>query len=129
MRKHIVPYQVCLILKSMGYDIPTLYGYDTLGSLYFANDSVFNFTNYNALTTGFNVSAPLYDEVFEWFRKKYKLSCFIPSTPNEIKWYYFIEDLSDRRNDSEPELTPKLDTFEEAREMGLRVIIERVKKN
>ena len=71
MRTHIVPYQVSLKLKSLGFDVPTLYGYDTLGSLYYSGDNVFHYTDYNKMESGFNVSAPLYAQVFHWFKMKY----------------------------------------------------------
>jgi hypothetical protein len=73
MEKEFIPYEQALALKELGFDEPCL------GKFY-----------YNQLEIGGNwcnndfkedpdifISAPLYQQVFRWFREKYNLFCEI----------------------------------------------------
>lgn len=65
-------------------------------------------------TTEKIVLAPTFSQAFRFFREKYGYNCFVTSSVIDGKWYYFRENLNNRKDDSEPELTPKFDTYEEA---------------
>lgn len=73
------------------------------------------------------VELPTYQQAFRFFRVKYGYNCFITSSVLDGKWFYFRENLNDRRDDSEPELTPKFDTFEEAQLACIERLIQIVK--
>jgi hypothetical protein len=73
------------------------------------------------------LSAPLFQQAFRWFREKYEYNCFVTSSILDGRWYYYRENLNDRREDSDPELTPKFDTYEEAELACLEKLIDLVK--
>ena len=116
MEKEFVPYELALELKELGFDEPNYFlkWYDSKGKIR------------EGLGLG-EVNAPLYQQAFRWFREKYGYNCFVTSSILDGKWYYFRENLNDREDDSEPELTPKFDTYEEAELVCLKKLIEIVK--
>jgi hypothetical protein len=133
MNIEFVSYEQALELKELGFDEPCLGYYDTDG-LKISHDWYINPTNRNSLfpephtTNNPKISAPLKSQIFRWFREKYKYNCFIPSSLIDGKFYYFREDLNNRNEDSEPELTPKFDTHEEAENSCIDKLIKLVKK-
>ena len=88
MEAEFVPYEQALALKELGFDepcsaswtyktkqrIPTLYG---CGALLFDTDGLI--TNQ---TEDVTCSAPLYQQVFRWFREKYNLHSTIALISN-----------------------------------------------
>ena len=115
MNKEFVPYEQTLGLKELGFDEPCLGYYIELknpqeGQLNIGVDNDF-------------LQAPTYSQAFRWFRETHGYNCFITSSVLNGKWFYFREDLNDRTKDSEPELTPKFDTFEEAQLECLKQLI------
>ena len=76
MEKEFIPYEQALALKELGFDEPCLQAYDKNGILYYSHrtDKLFTFLNSNLST---QCSAPLYQQAFRWFRKKYKLQAEI----------------------------------------------------
>jgi hypothetical protein len=117
MNKEFVPYEQALGLKELGFDEPCFGFYTYEGK--FSNELSFNEYKNTALKT----SSPLYQQAFRWFRETHGYNCFITSSILNGKWFYFREDLNDRTKDSEPELTPKFDTFEEAQLECLKQLI------
>jgi hypothetical protein len=120
--KDFITYELALELKQLGFDE------SCLGSYYHAGKKLdipagFKYINHGEYT----VLAPTYSQAFRWFREKFGYNCFIPTALKDNKWYYFIENLNDRTNDSEPEFTPKFKTYEEAELACLRKLIEIVK--
>ncbi len=118
MNKEIISYQQSLELKELGFD-QSCFAYYTC-----ERDLVFVQGKTKFLSCEF--AAPTYSQTFRWFRLKYGYNCFIPSTPAG-KYYYFRENLNDRREDSEPELTHKFDTYEEAELACLEKLIDLIK--
>jgi hypothetical protein len=119
MNKEFVPYEIALALKELGFDEPCLASYYHAGKTldiceYIANGK-------------YTVLAPLFQQAFRWFREKHGYHCFVTKSEIDGKWYYYREDLNDRKNDSEPELTPRFDTPEEAELACLKKLIEIVK--
>ncbi len=76
MNKEIVNYTEALVLKELGFDEPCIACYDKLNMLATYSENLFEPKNYN--TSGYCVSAPLYQQAFKWFREKYKIfSCIM----------------------------------------------------
>lgn len=74
MNKEFVPYVEALELKELGFDEPCFGYYNTMGfNRYFDN-----IKNSDNLIESENIkgnwcTAPLYQQAFRWFKKKYKL--------------------------------------------------------
>jgi hypothetical protein len=120
MEKEFIPHKLAFELKELGYDEPCLmYWYEASNGYVLVNKKDQTFQPYT--------NAPLYQQAFRWFREKYGYNCFVTSSILDGKWYYFRENLNDREDDSEPELTPKFDTYEEAELECLKKLIEIVK--
>lgn len=116
--QEFISYEQALSLRDIGFDEPCLGYFDTEG-LKVSYDRYQNPENRNSLfpepdtTNNPKVSAPLYQQTFQWFREKHGYNCFVVS--NDVgKFYYYRENLHNRKDDSEPELTPKFDTYYEA---------------
>ena len=122
--KDFITYELALELKQLGFAEPCFAWYD---SEYQDIPYYDHANNSDGWLFGNNCSAPSYSQAFRFFREKFGYNCFIPTALKDNKWYYFIENLNDRTNDSEPEFTPKFDTYEEAELACLRKLIEIVK--
>ena len=98
MEKEFIPYEQALDLKELGFDEPCFYQYvrdfDNYGELI----PITSETNHPILRNNQQVShcsggdcfaAPLYQQVFRWFREKYQLSSWI-YTSDDKKFYYSI---------------------------------------
>ena len=76
MNKEFVSYEIALALKELGFDEPCM-------AIYYSKDKSFSWHHHKdhtndepALDSGeFNISAPLYQQAFRWFREKYGLYC------------------------------------------------------
>jgi hypothetical protein len=65
MNKEFIPYEQALILKELGFDEPC-FGYYKYEELLIQGQS-------KNSDHGFSISAPLYQQVFRWFREKHNL--------------------------------------------------------
>jgi hypothetical protein len=123
MNKEFIPYKQALELKELGF-----------------NESCFGYYNYNGShffehkpkTDDKNLTkAPLFQQVFRWFREKYNLfGCIDLHTSTPIHWYIRIDDIikNDYIYHSEDE-NLKYNTYEEAEIECLKKLIEIVKTN
>lgn len=92
MEKEFIPYEQALDLKELGFDEPCLFAY-------YGKSDISNFKESDYVLCGDRhntsfqkdgrVSAPLYQQVFRWFREKYQLSSWI-YTSDDKKFYYSI---------------------------------------
>jgi hypothetical protein len=126
IENEFIPYEQALELKELGFDEPCFWWYDFEKELRKDRIGV-NSINSKYFLNGSSCSAPLYQQVFRWFREKYGYDVTIKKcTPSEYKFeieqlfvegnnYYFI-DFS-------------FDTYEEAEVACLRKLIEIVKTN
>jgi hypothetical protein len=65
MEKEFIPYEQALELKELGFDEPCIMYYNTdKDNNYSINDEC-------------NISAPLYQQAFRWFREKYNLNASV----------------------------------------------------
>ena len=83
MEKLFLSYELALEVKTLGFDEPCLFDYNRWNTERL-NSSYYNYVNYNAGET--MVSAPLFQQVFKWFRDKYDL-WFRPDYYDEMREY------------------------------------------
>lgn len=127
MEKEFVSYEIALELKQLGFDDPCIgkfyYNQLEIGGIWTNNDfkedpDIF-------------ISAPLYQQVFRWFREKYNLRGFIGFRPNTKQFDCHIYDMSlsgleyaKQRTMEEFNKDPKVGTYEEAELTCLMKLIE-----
>lgn len=95
MEKLFVPYELALKLKDLGLDEECMSFYNPLGSLNLSRIESFNWVIRNSNSQVLKlkyVSAPLWQQVFDWFREKYNLHCTIDEYENPKSWGYLIND-------------------------------------
>lgn len=89
MNKEFVPYSEALALKELGFDEPCFGWYDSEYQDIINHDRT---TNSCGWLNGSHCSAPLYQQVFRWFREKGFHSAIMPKiTPSNITVYYIYE--------------------------------------
>lgn len=79
MKKEFIPYEIALALKELGFDEPCLMYIDDEEDL--INDDTAEWIG--------AIKAPLYQQAFRWFRKKYQLHSTITSISQE-SWQWHI---------------------------------------
>ncbi len=85
MTKEFVTYEQALALKELGFDEPCF-------SIYYSKDKSFSWHHHKnhtndepVLDTGeFNISAPLKQQAFRWFREKHKLHSYVHLKANGL---------------------------------------------
>ena len=88
MKNEFIPVQQALELKELGFDEPCLMYYDYLCTL---------------VESGvYECKAPLYQQVFRWFRETYKLDSYMkPATLKTGKVYDFYIWFTDEKGDED----------------------------
>lgn len=76
------------LLAELGFDEPCLKVYDELG--FFQEEAVLNTCEKDWNVTINRIKAPLYQQVFDWFRTKYYLDSYIK--PNDDYYCIYIEE-------------------------------------
>jgi len=74
MNNEFVPYEQAVELKELGFDEKCYRGYDKNQMLFYSEQENGHELNYSV---GMNVSAPLYQQAFRWFREEYALDSYI----------------------------------------------------
>jgi hypothetical protein len=121
LESEFVPYAQALALKELGFDEPCIRYYWTDGVFSKTYNEPFNFSKRHC-----EVSAPLYQQCFRWFREKYGLYHSIGldgSLENNVNCDYQIIN----HNQSISELETDFKTYEEAELECLKKLIEIVK--
>jgi len=118
MENEFIPFQQALELKELGFDEPCF------GKIYADGGSEqlsYPYKNSDQIGKVTSCSAPLYQQVFRWFREKYNLRGFIGFRPNIKQFDYHIYDMSlsgkeyvKQRTYEEFQKDPKFGTYEEA---------------
>jgi hypothetical protein len=121
MEKEFIPYEQALALKELGFYEPCFFTYN-IWNTEKLNNSYYNYVNHN--NKNYNselVSAPLYQQVFRWFREEYNFDSYIrPNIVIDIpKTYQF--NINDNTDDTWYE------TYLEAELECLNKLIEIVK--
>jgi hypothetical protein len=118
MNREFIPYEQALALKELGFDEPCI--------KYFWTDGMFakNYENpFNHNKRNNTISAPLYQQVFRWFREKYNLkSCIMFRTSMEDNKEYY-----DWLIKGQEVVYRHFNTYEEAELECLKKLIEIVK--
>ena len=127
MEKEFIPYTEALALKQLGFDEPCLRHYEindiSLWMSFGEEDNVKNST-----LTEFEISAPLYQQAFRWFREKYHIIGevkFKGGKTTKTAWYDYIIYSEIDWNDENPNEQWK--KHEEAELACLKKLIEIVK--
>ena len=97
MEKEFISYEQALELKELGFDEECLFAYYGKSDLSNFKESDYELCgdrHNSSFKEDGRVSAPLYQQVFRWFREKYQLSSWIYTSYDE-KFYYSI--LKDKR--------------------------------
>ena len=118
MEKEFVSYKESLELKELGFNEPCI-------AIYYSKDKSFSWHHHKdhtndepVLDSGeFNISAPLYQQAFRWFREKYILIYVIVKAES---WFFTINGCNTQEG---------FNTYEEAELECLRKLIEIVKEN
>jgi len=76
IEREFIPYDRALALKELGFDEPCLAFYNGK----FLESTDYNFDNDTSKDIGLCIVAPLYQQVFRWFREKYNLQCWVETT-------------------------------------------------
>ncbi len=99
MEAEFIPYQEALALKELGFDEPCFvyWVFDgveiTFSTSHNKNGwSMIGFKNNQMTKKAGLCTAPTYQQVFRWFREKYKLHQYIKQYYGE-KFYFHIEDM------------------------------------
>jgi len=131
MNKEFIPYEEALAMSELGYE------YDNFGNYYIFNDGgtlAYDDDRHRILTDNPDVclgeiSAPLYQEAFRWFREKYNLlhtvNIDLSNNLNDKVYIYTIEDHLGNIVDRSEEYN----TYEEAELACLKKLIEIVNQN
>jgi hypothetical protein len=131
MKNEFIPYQQALELKELGFDEPCF------GKIYADGGSEqlsYPYKNSDQIGKVTSCSAPLYQQVFRWFREKYNLRGFIGFRPNVKQFDYHVYDMSlsgkeyvKQRTYEEFQKDPKFGTHEEAELECVKELISIVK--
>jgi hypothetical protein len=118
MNNEFVPYEQAVELKELGFDEKCYRGYDKNQMLFYSEQENGHELNYSV---GMNVSAPLYQQAFRWFREEYALDSYI--RPNLV--YDVPKTYQYNINDNIDDVW--YNTYEEAELACLKKLIEIVK--
>jgi hypothetical protein len=131
MENEFIPFQQALELKELGFDEPCF------GKIYADGGSEqlsYPYKNSDQIGKVTSCSAPLYQQVFRWFREKYNLRGFIGFRPNVKQFDCHIYDMSlsgkeyvKQRTHEEFQKDPKVGTYEEAELECVKELISIVK--
>ena len=146
MKKQFVTYEIALKLKELGFDKKCLAWFAENKEIQIAPDVYKKWTskpltNLNIIKV-FNIdciTAPLYQQVTDWFREKHNIHIEIELTDNTMQFYYqyCIVDSKNRECHDEDMIdqatriynyNERFNTYEEAREQAILKAIELIKK-
>jgi hypothetical protein len=90
MKNEFVPYEQSLELKELGFDEPCIGNYYHTKELKIYGGDLLKIKNSDMGT----VTAPLFRQVFKWFREKFELHSFIDCKWKNLGWEYELVDLN-----------------------------------
>lgn len=124
MDKEFVTYEQALALKELGFDEPCLAGYQFQKATLFSDIPHTLNGNIHKNSEGSFTCAPLYQQAFRWFRKKYNLNGFIFNYSKVWNWKIDLIGISCEDYSTEIDF---IHTYEEAEQACLDKLIEIVK--
>lgn len=123
MEKEFIPYEKALALKELGFDEPCFAFYNNAeANPYIKQD--FN-DELKEIYTG-DFEAPLYQQAFRWFRKKYGKDSLIARC-SSTKGYFFDISWRNKKEILKDFQSKDFSTYEEAELECLKKLIEIVK--
>ena len=141
MKKQFVTYEIALKLKELGFNEPCFSAYTESGNLmdigdYSNDDKIGELEGHSHYIS---CTAPLYQQVTDWFREKHNIHIEIELTDNTMQFYYqyCIVDSKNREHHDEDMIdqatriynyNERFNTYEEAREQAILKVIELCQK-
>ena len=125
MKNEFIPYEEALALKELGFDEPCF-------SIYYSKNKSFSWHHHKDHTNDetmldngeFNISAPLYQQAFRWFREKYNILHTVNvELSNNLKDKIYIYTIEDHLG-SMVARSKEYPTYEEAELECLKKLIE-----
>ncbi len=117
MEKLFVPFELAVKLKEKGFDEECLGVFHKGGNLKVTVQA--NFPIKNSELIDYVISAPLYDQVFAWFREKHNIKAYIDEYDQfHIPYIYMLGDFPARR-----EYRQKHPTFEKTKEACIELLL------
>lgn len=114
MTQQFIPYDRALEVKELGFVEPCLYGYDTFGALISSSAKWENWNQSLQL-----VSAPLWQQIFDWFREEHGIHYeIIFNKGRELPYTYVVNSVSSYLR------SPFNKTYEDAKLECLKKLIE-----
>ena len=135
MNKEFIPYEQALALKELGFDEPCIKGFYNKEPIYTVVTTPVDFNSKKQL--GELISAPLYQQVFRWFREKYNWQHSIEPTKDQHRFelgynYWIWNHITGEEHHTMPKNRPSGDweyeIYEEAELACLIKLIEIVKQ-
>lgn len=126
MNKEFIPYEQAVVLKQIGFTELCVACYDG-SEMLSTYSTLFEPKNYN-VGGGKNTSAPMYRQVFKWFRDEYDLFCLTDMNYNgkhNITWT--IHFLSMNHGLEPTIIREEFKSYEEAELACVKTLIEIVK--
>ncbi len=97
MKELFLNYKLSLLAKEKGFDEPCFAGYNDGGVLlfYHPNDDAYTSTDieeydFKGLMDWENISAPLYQQIIDFFREKHNIHIVIDDGPEDLGYSYII---------------------------------------
>lgn len=128
MKQQFITYEIALKLKELGFDEECLYAYYHKSDLKNFKENHYMLVgdrNNTQLTDG-RISAPLWQQVIDWFRVKYNVLIIVYSNASGYLFEFSDAEGGTHRYDSGYSGTNDSgcwDTFEEALEAAIKMII------
>ena len=122
LEEQFVPYQPSFDMKELGFDEPCLFSYNYWNTNRLV-DTHYDYKNYNVIEK--IVSAPLWQQAFDFFEEKYKLFCTIEQYNNEFFFFRITDMVIPRRFEEYPyELLKNIDESTTKKEAMLKAVLK-----
>jgi hypothetical protein len=129
MRKEFVSYEIALKLKELGFDEPCLFAYYGKSNLSNFKESDYELCgdrHNSSFKEDGRVSAPLYQQVFRWFREKKLIILIVSSyqSRDDADAYYYYQITNNYGIEETRHFKEGFFTYEKAELAGLQKMIE-----
>jgi len=132
MEKEFIPYEQALELKELGFDEECLFAYYGKSDLSNFKESDYELCGdrHNSSLKDGRVSAPLYQQVFRWFREKKLIDLIVSSyqSRDDGDTYYYYQITNNYGIEEIRHFKEGFFTYEEAELAGLQKMIEIIEK-
>ena len=129
MREQFCTYEISLKLKELGFDEPCLGYYEVSNYLEFGFRLRFiehEDSNPSKQPSNKDCLAPLWQQVIDWFREKYKINCVVGYTDNDKEEFMAVIDRPNQDIDYNMNST---ESYYEAREQTILKALELIENS